>query len=66
MDDGATRLEHDKDGGVFWSVVQAGNTTRVRWGAQGDEGNVSEKAHKDAATARKFMEKKIMEKMKVC
>jgi predicted DNA-binding WGR domain protein len=64
VDDDAIRLEHAKNDGVFWSVVQSGATTRVRWGAIGDEGNVSEKEHKDEAAATKFVEKKIAEKEK--
>ena len=64
VDDAAIRLEHTKNGGVFWSVVQAGKTTRVRWGAIGEDGNVSEKVHKDEATATKFVAKKIAEKEK--
>ena len=64
VDDDATRLEHDKNGGVFWSIVAAGNTTRVRWGAIGEEGTVSEKVHKDDATAAKFVAKKIADKEK--
>jgi predicted DNA-binding WGR domain protein len=64
VDDDAIRLEHTKNDGVFWSVVQSGATTRVRWGAIGDEGNVSEKEHKDEAAATKFVEKKIAEKEK--
>ena len=64
VDADATRLEHTKDGGVFWSVVQTGNTTRVKWGKSGEAGNVSEKEHKDEGTATKFVEKKIKEKLK--
>ena len=64
VDDDATRLEHEKNGGVFWSIVQAGNTTRVKWGAIGEEGTVSEKEHKDEATAAKFVAKKVGEKEK--
>ena len=64
MDDDATRLEHEKNGGVLWSIVQAGNTTRVKWGAIGEEGTVSEKEHKDEATAAKFVAKKVGEKEK--
>ena len=62
VDADAIRLEHPKNGGVFWSVVQNGALTRVRWGAVGEEGNVSEKEHKDEATATKFIEKKMAEK----
>ena len=40
---------------MFWSVVQNGGLTRVRWGAVGEEGSVSEKEHKDEATATKFI-----------
>ena len=64
VDADAIRLEHPKNGGVFWSVVQNGGLTRVRWGAVGEEGSVSEKEHKDEATATKFIEKKIAEKEK--
>jgi hypothetical protein len=46
VDDAAFRLEHPKDGGVFWSIVQSENTTRVRWGKIGESGNYSEKEHK--------------------
>jgi predicted DNA-binding WGR domain protein len=64
VDDDATRLEHPKNGGVFWSIVQADNTTRVRWGTIGEEGAVSEKEHADDATAAKFVAKKIADKEK--
>ena len=53
--------------GVLDGVVgrwQAGNTTRVRWGAIGEEGSVSEKEHKSEAAAAKFVETKIKEKEK--
>ena len=63
VDDEATRLEHTKDGGVFWSVVQSENTTRVKWGAIGDSGRVSEKEHKTEAAATKFVDKRIAEKI---
>ena len=63
MDDDATLYEHDKNGGVFWSIVQSGTTTRVRWGEIGTAGNVSEKEHKTEAAAEKFKEKKAAEKL---
>ena len=43
---------------------QAGNTTRVRWGAVGEEGSVSEKEHNNEAAAAKFVLTKIKEKEK--
>ena len=64
VDDEATRLQHTKNGGVFWSIVQAEHTTRVRWGAIGGEESVSEKEHKDEAAATKFVATKIKEKEK--
>jgi len=64
VDADAIRLEHDKNGGVFWSVVQSGHTTRVKWGAIGESGVVSEKEHKDEAAATKFVNTKIKEKEK--
>ena len=64
VDDDAIRLEHSKNGGVFWSIVQSGKTTRVRWGAIGEDGNLSEKLHKTEAAAAKFVAKKIGEKEK--
>ena len=64
-DKDTTRLECTAGGeSKFWSVAVAGNLTRVRWGAIGDEGNISEKQHGDDDTAAKFAEKKIKEKLK--
>ena len=64
-EEGATRLEHSKDGGVFWSVVQTGASTRVRWGSlDGSRSNVSEKEHKGEAAASKFVASKVKEKLK--
>jgi hypothetical protein len=34
-DGDVVRLEHDKAGGVYWSVQQLGGTTIIRWGATG-------------------------------
>jgi len=31
-DSAATRLEHTKDGGVFWQISVTGSKTRTRWG----------------------------------
>ncbi len=62
-DASATRLEHTKDGGVFWQISQTGNTTRTKWGAIGTAGTVTEKEHKDEAAAAKFVEQKVKEKM---
>jgi predicted DNA-binding WGR domain protein len=57
------RLEHTKDGGVFWSVKLSKKTTRVKWGAIGDSGHVSEKEHKTKAEAKQFVDEKVDEKI---
>ena len=50
-------LEHPE--GKFWSIVAAGNTTRVKWGKIGEEGQLSEKSHADEDAARKFVDKMV-------
>jgi len=63
---GAKYLEC-KEGGEskWWSIVVAGNATRVRWGKIGEEdNNLSEKEHKDADAAAKFEAKMVAEKTK--
>ena len=62
VDDNATYLEHPDN--KFWSIVVAGESTRVRYGAIGEEGSVSEKQHKDEAAAEKFKAKMLKEKLK--
>ena len=51
------RFEHPK--GVFWSIVVAGSTTRVKWGQIGEEAVLSEKSHADEAAAEKFKAKMV-------
>jgi len=48
---------------VFWSIVVAGSTTRVKWGKVGEEAVLSEKSHADDAAATKFKDKMIREKL---
>jgi hypothetical protein len=45
--------------GKYWSIVCAGNTTRVKWGKTGEPAVLSEKSHNDDAAAAKFMEKMV-------
>jgi len=51
------RYEHEK--GVFWSIVVAGSTTRVKWGKMGEDAVLSEKSHADEAAAEKFKDKMV-------
>jgi len=46
----------------FWSILVAGNTTRVKWGKIGEDAVLSEKTHADEAAAEKFKAKMIHEK----
>jgi hypothetical protein len=43
----------------FWSIVVAGNTTRVKWGNVGEDAVLSEKQHADEAAAEKFKAKMV-------
>ena len=63
-DAGATRLEHTKDGGVFWQISQSGSSTRTKWGALGTPGSVTDKEHADADAAEKYVEKMVQQKLK--
>jgi predicted DNA-binding WGR domain protein len=54
------RFEHEK--GVFWSIVVAGSTTRVKWGKNGEDAVLSEKNHADEAAAEKFKDKMVRAK----
>ena len=63
-DSAATRLEHTKDGGVFWQISVTGSKTRTRWGPIGAEGSVTEKEHANEAAADKYVTKMIGEKLK--
>ena len=63
-DAAATRLEHTKDGGVFWQISQTGNSTRTKWGPVGTSGSVTEKEHADDATAEKYVAKMVEQKLK--
>eukprot|EP00039_Didymoeca_costata_P028995 m.22800 g.22800 ORF g.22800 m.22800 type:complete len:405 (-) comp7441_c0_seq1:1367-2581(-) len=47
----------------FWSIAVKDDVTRVRWGAIGDEGNLSEKTHASNDAAEKFKDKKVKEKL---
>jgi hypothetical protein len=44
---------------VFWSIVVAGSTTRVKWGKVGEDAVLSEKSHADEAAAEKFKNKMV-------
>ena len=63
-DASATRLEHTKDGGVFWQISLKGSMTRTKWGPLGTPGSVTEKTHADEAAAEKYMNKMIGDKLK--
>jgi predicted DNA-binding WGR domain protein len=60
----ATRLEHTKDGGVFWQISQSGRITRTQWGAIGVAGALTDKEHADEAAAAKYVEKMVAQKLK--
>lgn len=62
-----TEAEGDTDyflhpDGKFWSILVAGNTTRVKWGKIGEDAVLSEKQHANEAAAEKFKDKMIKEK----
>lgn len=60
----ATRLEHTKDGGVFWQIATSGSSTRTQYGALGTEGAFMDKEHADEAAAAKYAEKMVQQKLK--
>eukprot|EP00040_Diaphanoeca_grandis_P034137 m.210371 g.210371 ORF g.210371 m.210371 type:complete len:701 (-) comp33074_c1_seq1:277-2379(-) len=59
----SSRLEHTKNGGVFWRCERSGDTTSTTWGSIGEEGTESIKTHKSAVHAKKFYDKKLSEKL---
>jgi len=60
----ATRLEHTKDGGVFWQIATSGSSTRTQYGALGTDGAFMDKEHANEAAAAKYAEKMVQQKLK--
>ena len=48
---------------MFWQISQTGNTTRTKWGAIGTAGTQQEKEHADEATAAKYVDKMVKQKL---
>lgn len=60
----ATRLEHTKDGGMFWQIAQSGRSTRTHYGVLGTAGAITDKEHANEAAAAKYVEKMVQQKLK--